>query len=149
MRVRITRLREDVPLPSYATEGSVAFDLTSTENLTIPAKGGALVPTGLIVATPPGFALILTARSSLYRKKGLMLANGVGTIDQDFCGPEDELKVSIWNATDKDVSVEKGERLAQGLFMKIDKAEWEEGPAQGLTRGGIGSTGGYASSNLA
>lgn len=144
MRVRITRLREDVTLPSYATNGAVAFDLASAESLVVHPREGALVPTGLVIATPPGFALILTARSSLYRKKGLMLANGVGTIDQDFCGPEDELKISVWNATDKDATVEKGERLAQGIFMKIDKAEWDEGPAQGLTRGGFSSTGGYA-----
>ena len=143
MKIRITRLREDIALPTYATNGSVAFDLAAAEQTTIPAKSVAFIPTGLIIATPAGYALILTARSSLMRKTGLCLANGVGTIDQDFCGPNDEIKLVTWNGTDKDVTVEKGDRLAQGLFMKIDVAEWEEGLTEAISRGGLGSTGGY------
>lgn len=145
MNIRITRLREDIPLPSYATDGSVAFDLASSEAMTIDPKSLVFAPTGLIIATPPGYALIIAARSSLYKKKGLVLRNGIGVIDQDFCGKDDELKIFLYNNTDAPVQIEKGERLAQGFFVPILKAEWEEGPAQEQSRGGWGSTGGYQS----
>lgn len=141
MRVRITRLSPAVPLPAYQTPGAVGFDLAASTEVAIPAKSAALVPTGLIIATPPGYALILTARSSLFRKKGLLLANGVGTIDQDYCGPEDELKLSLWNPGTKDIIITPGERLAQGLFLPIEKAEWEEAAPEAANRGGFGTTG--------
>lgn len=143
MKVRITRTRPDIDLPSYATNGSVAFDLASAEAMIIPAKGFAFVPTGLIIATPPGYALLIAPRSSLFKKKGLRLGNNIGVVDQDFCGPEDEIKIFLWNPCDTPVAIEKGERLAQGFFAAINKAEWEEGDAHPASRGGWGSTGGY------
>lgn len=149
MLVRLTRIREDVPLPAYATPGAVGFDIASDVDLTIPPHGHALVATGLIVAPPAGYALILTARSSLLRKKGLMLGNGVGTIDQDFCGPKDELQLLVLNVTDEETRVARGERLAQGLFLAIERAQWEEVPRDSLqnSRGGFGTSGGYAANS--
>ena len=144
MRIRITRLRPDIELPQYATDGSAAFDLSSAESSVIPPKGTALLPTGLVIATPPGFVLLVAPRSSLFKKKGLQLGNSIGVIDQDYCGPTDELKIFVWNPGDQPVAVEKGERLAQGFFVAIAKAEWEEGEANDRSRGGWGSTGGYS-----
>ncbi len=142
MQVKIKRLDTSLPLPEYQTPGAVAFDLYSREDLIVPAKNIALVPSNFIIEVPLSYALILTARSSLAKKKGLMLANGVGTIDNDYCGPEDEIKISVYNFTDSDVAITKGERLAQGLFMKIDQGEWEEvSEIKETSRGGFGSTG--------
>lgn len=141
MQIRITRTHPDVELPTYQTAGSVAFDIAAIEDATISPKSAAKIPTGLIIATPEGFALLVAARSSLFWKKGLILTNGVGIVDQDFCGPTDEIKLSLWNPTDAPVIITKGERLCQGLFVPIERAEWLEGPAEGPSRGGFGSTG--------
>ncbi len=141
MRVRITRVRSDLPLPTYATPGSVAFDFSAAENVTIPPREAAFVPTGLIIAIPEGHMLLIASRSSLFGKKGLMTSGGVGIIDQDFCGPTDELRLSLWNPGDAPVMIAKGERLCQGIFLPMDRAEWIEEPAEGPSRGGFGSTG--------
>lgn len=143
MLIHITRLREDIQLPSYATHGSVAFDLAPAESVLVHAHDSILAPTGLIIRTPPGYALVIAPRSSLFRAKGLRLGNTVGIIDQDFCGPEDELCLFLWNPTDHEVTVQKGERIAQGMFVAILRADWEEAPAHTQSRGGWGSTGGY------
>lgn len=122
----------------------MAFDLAAAEAVTVPPQGLAFVPTGLVIATPPGYALLMAPRSSLFKKKGLRLGNNIGVIDQDYRGPEDEIKISLWNPATQPVQIEKGERLAQGFFAAIGKAEWEEGEAHAASRGGWGSTGGYS-----
>lgn len=141
MLVRITPLRDDVEIPAYQTQGSAAFDLAAAEPMTIAAQSSALVPTGLIIDTPPGHVLLLAARSSLFRKKGLLLANGIGIIDSDYCGPEDEIKLSLYNPGSQPVDIAKGERLVQGMIVPFIRAEFEKGPADGKSRGGFGSTG--------
>lgn len=142
MKIKIKRIDNTLSLPAYQTTGAVAFDLYSREDLNVPAKSIVLVPSNLIIEIPRGYALIITARSSLAKKKGLMLANGVGTIDCDYCGPEDEIKISVYNFTDQEMAITKGERLAQGLFIKTDQAEWEEtNEMNNKSRGGFGSTG--------
>jgi len=129
-------------MPEYKTSGAVAFDLSARENLTIAAKQIALVPTGLVVKIPAGHMLLIASRSSLPLKKGLMLANGVGIIDQDYCGPEDELKIQVFNFTDSPVSVERGDRLAQGIVVRIERCNLIEKPIETKeSRGGFGSTG--------
>ena len=86
--------------------------------------------------------LLLASRSSLPRKKGLMIPNGVGIIDQDYCGPEDEIHIQVYNFTSAPVHIERGERLAQGIFVRIAQVEWEEVEEIGeKSRGGFGSTG--------
>lgn len=146
VNIKIHRLNDSVPLPEYHTSGSVAFDLTAAENVTIEPWAIALVGTGLVIATPPGHVLIIAARSSLPLKKGLMVANGIGIIDQDYCGPNDEIKVQLLNISKAPITVEKGERIAQGIFVKIERAEWEEGLTTNDNRGGFGGTGGYKTS---
>lgn len=141
MQVRITRLKDDIALPAYQTPGAAGFDLASAEDVVIPPGQAFLVPTGLVITTPPGHVLILTARSSLFKKKGLMLANGVGTIDSDYCGPNDQIFLSCYNPGQSPVSITKGERLAQGIFLPFVRAEFQEGAADAPDRGGFGSTG--------
>lgn len=142
MQIKIKRLDQSLPLPQYHTAGSAAFDLSARMEITIEPKQIARIPSGLIIGTPSGYVLTLAARSSLASKKGLMLANGIGTIDSDYCGPEDEILISVYNFTEKTVTVEKGERIAQGMFLKIEQAEWEEvQEVSQKSRGGFGSTG--------
>ncbi len=143
MKVRITRLREDVALPEYKTAGSAGFDLAAAEQVVVQPKQALPVPTGLGFGMPDGYVLFLTSRSSLYLKKGLVLANGIGTIDSDYRGPNDEIKIIVRNPGDTPITIEKGERLVNAIIMPYIRAELEEGPADAPDRGGIGSTGGY------
>lgn len=139
MQVRINTLG-DTKLPEYQTAGAVAFDISARERTVIDAKSLGMIPTGLIIETPPGYMLLLASRSST-PKKGLLKPHGVGIIDQDYCGPQDELKVQLYNFSDHEVTVEKGERIAQGIFVQIGRAQWQHGPIEKNTRGGFGSTG--------
>ena len=141
MKVRITRLDASVSLPARETSGAAGFDLSAAADLTIPAGQIALVPTGLIIKVPDGHFLGIFARSSTPLKRGLMVANGVGVIDTDYCGPEDEVKIQVLNFTSEPVTVKRGDRIAQGIFLKYTVSEWEEGEPVGKTRGGFGSTG--------
>ena len=143
MKIKIKRLDSTLPLPEYQTSGSVAFDLYARTDATIEPKSIELIPTNLIVETPPGYMLMLAARSSLPLKKGLILPNGVGIIDQDYCGPEDELKLQVYNITGDKVSVAKGERIGQAMLVQIGQViEFEEAEnIRSESRGGFGSTG--------
>jgi len=141
MKVRITRLRDGVPLPKYETPGAVMFDLACIEDDIVQPKEIKLLPTGLVVSVPDGHMLMVASRSSTAMKKGLEIIQGVGIVDQDYCGPKDELKLQVYNFTDEPVEVKKGDRIYQAGFIPIVRAEWEEGPADGPSRGGFGSTG--------
>lgn len=144
MVVKIKRLDKSLPLPKHQTKGSVALDLISRVDIKIPPKEIGLIPSNNIIETPPGFALILAPRSSMPKKTGLNFPHSIGIIDQDFCGPEDEVLIQVYNFTNKEVLVKKGDRIAQAMFVKIEKVEWEEVENIGKkTRGGVGSTGGY------
>ena len=141
MKVRIKRIDKELPLPEYKTSGAVAFDLSARETANIPAHEVAYVPLNVCVDTPDGFMLFLAARSSLH-KRGLMLANGVGIGDQDFCWNGDEYAAALYNFSDIPVAVQKGERILQGMFLPIAKCEWSEVDDMGVKdRGGYGSTG--------
>lgn len=142
MKVKIKKIHPDAVLPRYHTPGSVGFDFAAGEDVVVPPRALAFVPTGLVVCTPPDHMLLVVARSSTAWKKGLILSNGVGIIDQDYCGPEDEIKLSVYNFTAAPVKVTKGERLAQGIFARVSRFELEETDAiASQSRGGYGSTG--------
>ena len=141
MRLQVTRLDESLPMPSYATSGACAFDLYACESATIQPKELVMIPTNLVVKIPEGHVLLLMSRSSTPRKKGLMMANSVGVIDRDYCGPTDELKALVWNFTDQVVTVERGERFAQAMVLPCPQCEIFEAPADGPNRGGFGTTG--------
>jgi len=142
MQLRISRLSPAVPFPSYATPGAAAFDLAAATDVEVPPHGIALVPTGLVVAVPAGHFLAIFARSSTPLKRGLMVANGVGVVDSDYCGPEDEVKVQVINVTGQSVRVAAGDRLAQAMVLAAPRLELDEQPlAERASRGGFGSTG--------
>jgi dUTP pyrophosphatase len=141
--VRIRRLDPAVPLPAYQTPGAAGFDLAANADMTIPPGTIALVPTGLVIQVPQGHFLGIFARSSTPLKKGLMVANGVGVIDLDYCGATDEVKIQVLNFTAAPVQVAKGDRIAQGLFIPVVRADWQEadGDLRNGSRGGFGATG--------
>ena len=99
LKVRIRRLDPSVELPGYGTDGSAAFDLAASETTVIAPGEVRLVPTGLVIEVPAGMFLAVFARSSTPLKRGLMVANGVGVVDSDYCGPNDEIKVPTLNFT--------------------------------------------------
>ncbi len=140
MHIKIKRIDKSLPLPEYHTEGAVAFDLYSRVDMIILPKTLERLPTNLIVETPKGYMLEIKDRSSTLKKKGLLVSTGF--IDNDYCGEQDEILLQLYNLTDKEVIVEKGERLGQGVFIKIEIAEWEETDLMNNSnRGGFGSTG--------
>ncbi|KKQ66015.1 MAG: Deoxyuridine 5'-triphosphate nucleotidohydrolase Dut [Candidatus Daviesbacteria bacterium GW2011_GWA2_38_24] len=143
MKVKIKRIDKALPLPEYHTPGSVAFDVLARETVTIEPNAIGRVPVNIIVEIPKGYMILLKDRSSTAKKKGLL--NTIGFIDQDFCGDEDEIQLQFYNFQKEPVTVERGERLGQGAFVRIDQAEWEEVESMNhnKTRGGFGSTGGH------
>jgi dUTP pyrophosphatase len=142
MLLRIKRLNPSIGLPVPATGGAAGFDLAAAEDVEIPARAIRLVGTGLVIAVPNGHFLGIFARSSTPLKRGLMVANGVGVVDADYCGPEDEIKVQVLNVTDRPVVVQKGDRIAQGIVLPAPEVRWEEVEEMSTpTRGGFGSTG--------
>ncbi|MCP3683011.1 MAG: dUTP diphosphatase [bacterium] len=140
MNVKIKRIDKSLPLPVYETQGSVGFDIVCRENTEVPPGDVVLIPGNIVVATPPGYMLLVTLRSSTPRKKGLIKPHGVGVIDNDYCGDNDEVKIQVFNFTDQLVKVDRGEKIAQGIFVKVDKFEWQEQDEMGDSRGGFGST---------
>jgi dUTP pyrophosphatase len=144
MKAKIQRVQNSTELPKYHTAGSAGFDIAAYEDFTVQAGQVYLARTGLIIQAPEGHFLMLAARSSLAIKKGLKLANGIGIIDRDYCGPEDEIKLILHNFTSNPVEIKKGERIAQGLFVPVTQAELEEvSQIKDDSRGGTGSSGGY------
>ena len=142
MPIHIQRIDKSLPLPRYATSGSVGFDLIARETTIIPKDSIVLIPSNVIVETPPGYMLVIASRSSTPRKKGLTQPHGIGIIDQDYCGPTDEIKIQMYNFSDQDVTVEKGEKIAQGVFVHVSKFDFEEvDQIKDASRGGFGSTG--------
>lgn len=140
MNISIARVDKTLPLPKYETAGAVAFDLICRTNVTIEPRGVELIPVNIIVKIPPGHALLLSSRSSTAKKRGLIIPLGI--IDQDFCGPEDELRLQTLNFTNEPITVSRGDRIGQGLFVEISQAEWDEvDTMEGASRGGFGTTG--------
>jgi dUTP pyrophosphatase len=145
VQIRIRRLQPDVTLPAYHSDGAAAFDLASREDVVVAPGEVRLVGTGLVVEVPRGHFLAVVARSSLPIKKGLLVANAIGIVDSDYCGPQDEVKVEVYNFTARESPIARGERIAQGLILPAVRVEWEEVADNAApSRGGFGSTGGLA-----
>jgi len=131
-------------LLSYSYESDSGFDLYSIEQITIPAFGRALVPTGIVLDIPEGFEVQIRSKSGLALNQGLMVLNSPGTIDQGYIG---EIKVIIFNTNNHSVIVERGMKVAQavlanvvsGKFVTLNKIENVEQKERGSN--GFGSTG--------
>ena len=131
-------------LLSYNYESDSGFDLYSIEQITIPAFGRALVPTGIVLDIPEGFEVQIRSKSGLALNQGLMVLNSPGTIDQGYIG---EIKIILFNTNNHQVIVERGMKVAQavlanvvsGKFVTLNKIENVEQKERGSN--GFGSTG--------
>jgi dUTP pyrophosphatase len=143
MKINIKLVDNSLPLPSYQTEGSVAFDLYARQTITIKPFTPTIIPANVIIEVPKGYFLMIASRSSTPLKKQLMIANGIGVIDEDYHGDKDEIGVQVLNFSQNEVTVEKGERIAQALIVQIAKVV-EFNVMDSIkkeSRGGFGSTG--------
>lgn len=145
LMVRVVRLphAQNLPLPSYATEGAAGLDLVAAvaDPVSLPPGGRALVPTGLKIALPAGYELQIRPRSGLALKHGIILPNSPGTIDEDYRG---ELGVIMLNAGQEPFIIERGARIAQAVIAPVEKITWHECSELDETErgeGGFGSTG--------
>ncbi len=142
MRIKIKRIDKSLPLPAYQSKGAVAFDIYSRIDVEIKPQEIFYIPTNLIIQTPKNYMLVIVPRSSTPKKLGLSIPNGIGIIDQDYCGPEDEIKLQVYNFTKNTIKISKGQRIGQATFIKINKAAWQEvDEIKPKSRGGFGSTG--------
>lgn len=141
MNVTIRRFDTDLPLPEYKTTGAAAMDLYVREGAVIQPGTLEVLPLNIALQAPPGHFVLMAARSSL-RKRGLMLANGVGIMDEDYAGNEDEYHASLFNFSDTPVEVKRGERVVQIVVLPYDKVVWNEvEELSAPSRGGFGTTG--------
>ncbi len=144
MQVYIKRLHSlDLPLPRYMTAGAAGVDLYAAveQDLVIAPGGRVLVPTGIAIALPEKYEAQIRPRSGLALKYGLTLLNTPGTIDWDYRG---EIKVIVINLGDKEYILQRGERIAQMIFNRVEKAELievEELDDTNRGSGGFGHTG--------
>lgn len=130
-------------LPQYETEGSAGMDIKAylEEPVTLKPGKRALIPTGLFMEIPEGFEVQIRARSGLAVKHGIGLTNGIGTIDSDYRG---EIKVSLINWGEEDFTINNGERIAQMVVSRYEKAKLEKAEVISETTrgsGGFGHTG--------
>jgi dUTP pyrophosphatase len=145
MKLPVQRLSHagDLPLPTYATEGSAGLDLLAAVDADIELKPGArtLVPSGIAIALPQGFEAQVRPRSGLAVKHGITVLNAPGTIDSDYRG---EIKVPIINLGEETFRISRGTKIAQMIIARHETAELqetEELPASQRGTGGFGSTG--------
>ena len=125
MNIPIKRFDKQFPLPS-GESGAACFDLICRETVTIQPKELKPVPQNIALKVPDGHALLLFSRSSTPIRKGLMMANSVGVVDPFYCGDNDENLAFLYNFTDKPVTVEAGDRVVQGMIIKVESVQWNE-----------------------
>ena len=144
MDVAVTRLDPDVPLPSYAHPGDAGCDLVTTVDVELGPGERRLVPTGIAVALPDGFAGFVHPRSGLAARHGVSVVNTPGTIDAGYRG---EIQVCLVNHDLREsVTLARLDRIAQLVVQRVEQVSWREtaelpGSARGT--GGHGSTGGH------
>jgi dUTP pyrophosphatase len=145
VNVLITRLDPDLPLPAYEQPGDAGIDLYARASVVLPSGHRALVPTGIAIALPPGYAAFVHPRSGLAITRGIGVVNGPGTVDAGYRG---EISVILINHDpDHDVRIERGDRIAQLVVQRVEHAtliEVTELPGSHRGEGGFGSTGGHA-----
>jgi len=144
MKIQIINKSEH-PLPSYQTAGAVAVDLTAnvegTEEVVILPHSTALIGTGIHIAIPHGYEAQIRSRSGMAQMFGIAVLNSPGTIDSDYRG---EIRVLLINHSMLSFTINNGDRIAQMVFSKCERAEFEEVevlPDTERGSGGFGSTG--------
>ena len=142
LKVLITRLDESVPVPRYAKPGDAGADICTRIDFTIEPGERFLAPTGLSIALPDGYAAFVHPRSGLAIKHGVSMVNTPGTVDAGYRG---ELQIILINHDLREpISFKKGDRIAQLVIQKVERAEFievETLPGTDRGSGGFGSTG--------
>lgn len=142
MNVLIKRIDSQLPIPAYSKDGDAGADIVSAIDFTLEPGERKLVPTGMSIAMPNGYVCLVHPRSGLAVKHGVSIVNTPGTVDAGYRG---ELQVILIN-TDRteSVSFKRGDRIAQLVFQKVERAIFEEVdelPESMRGDGGFGSTG--------
>ncbi|MCH4178473.1 MAG: dUTP diphosphatase [Megasphaera sp.] len=133
---------KNIHLPVRKTANSAGYDIEAAETVVLPPHVVTIVPTGLKAYMKQDEYLSIFIRSSLAFKRGLMLANSTGIIDSDYydnADNEGHIMIAYCNTKDVPYTIEKGDRIGQGIFMKYLTVDHDE--AAGVRTGGIGSTG--------
>ena len=143
MEIPVQRLDPDLPLPTAQHDHDAGYDLHAREDVTLaPGGGRAIVPTGIVIAIPPGYAGFVLPRSGLALKHGITCLNTPGLIDSQYRG---ELKVLLVNTDPaKEYTVHRGDRIAQLVIQTVQTVDWVEVDAHDTTARdtyGFGSTG--------
>jgi len=141
MRIKVKKLNQEARIPTYAHEGDAGMDLYSCDNYVLNPGERVLVSTGLAFEIPNGYELQIRPRSGLAWKNGISIVNSPGTLDAGYRG---ELKVILINHGKEVFNIRKGDKIAQAVLNKIERAEIEEVDELSETeRGanGFGSTG--------
>lgn len=143
MQIQFQKLRENAVIPSYQTEHSAGMDICAANDEPIVLAPGEriLVPCGFAIAIPEGYEVQVRARSGFALKHGITLANSIGTIDADYRG---EIGVILINLGDEPFTINSGERIAQMVLAKYERAQFTEVNELDATDrgvGGFGSTG--------
>ncbi len=134
----------DITLPQRKTAASAGYDLEAAERAVIEPQQMAMVPTGLKAYMQPDEMLTIHIRSSLAVKRGLVLMNSVGIVDADYYNNEDNeghIYIALWNRGQEPVVIERGERIAQGIFQKYLTVTEDAAGTGSVRKGGFGSTG--------
>jgi dUTP pyrophosphatase len=144
VRVLVQRLDPDVPLPRYALPGDAGADVVTTVGIRLEPGQRAVLPTGIAIALPDGYAAFVHPRSGLAARAGMSLVNTPGTIDAGYRG---ELKVIVINHDPRSpIDLNRGDRIAQLVIQRVEGAtfvEVERLPDSERGAGGHGSTGGW------
>jgi dUTP pyrophosphatase len=165
--IKIFKTHPEAVAPSFATPGSAGFDLATLEDVVIYPGDAVMARTGLVIQAPENHMLMIVPRSSTRKRYGLSLGNTVGIVDEDYCGPEDELRLSLrrdptfqsdaniaapltdfffspetMQRLEESYTIPARTRLAQGIFVPVTRGEFEvvDEPIA-ANRGGWGSTG--------
>jgi dUTP pyrophosphatase len=150
VEVLLQRLSEDAELPTYARPGDAGADLVTTVDVVLAPGERALVPTGIAIALPPGYAAFVHPRSGLAARCGLSIVNAPGTVDAGYRGEISVLLVNLDPRTP--VRLSKGDRIAQLVVQAVERAEFrvvEDLPESERGGGGYGSTGGFLADHTA
>src|SRR3954463_11006761 len=146
-RVLVQRVDPDLPMPAYSHPGDAGADLVTAVDVELAPGERAVVPTGVAIALPDGYAAFVHPRSGLAARVGLGLVNAPGTIDAGYRG---EIKVILVNLDPREpITLARGDRIAQLVVQRVDRAafvEVEALPESVRAAGGFGSTGGYGGS---
>ncbi len=144
VEVLVHRIDPEVALPAYAHPGDAGADVVSTVDVTLAPGERAMVPTGLRIALPDGYVALVHPRSGLAARLGVSIVNAPGTVDAGYRG---EVKVLLINLDPREtVRLRRGDRIAQLLFQRVERARFVEVdrlPGSGRGEDGHGSTGGF------